>query len=80
VASRLHCPGPFDIDTFDIDTRGGAMKTRDEHIDRILGYLGLFIIGALGWTADRLGEVPAAAWARPAARPKTSHGISRART
>ena len=53
------------------------MKTRDEHIDRILGYLGLFIIGALGWTADRLGEVPAA---RPAPRPKTAHGISRART
>jgi len=77
VASRLHCPGSFDIDTFDIDTRRGAMKTRDEHIDRILGYLGLFIIGALGWTADRLGEVPAA---RPAPRPKTAHGISRART
>jgi hypothetical protein len=37
-----------------------TMKTRDEYIDRMLGYLGLFIIGALGWTADRLGDLRAA--------------------
>ena len=43
------------------------MKTRDEHIDRVLGYLGLFIIGALGWTCDRLAELRAA---RPAAEPR----------
>jgi hypothetical protein len=48
------------------------MKTRDERIDRMLGYLGLFIIGALGWTSDRLAELRAA---RPAVAPrlKTSH-------
>jgi hypothetical protein len=33
------------------------MKSQDEHIDRMLGYLGLFIVGALGWTSDRLGEL-----------------------
>ena len=43
------------------------MKTRDEHVDRLLGYLGLFIIGALGWASDRLGELRAA---RPAAEPR----------
>jgi hypothetical protein len=36
------------------------MKTRDERIDRMLGYVGLFIIGALGWTSDRLAELGAA--------------------
>ena len=48
------------------------MKTRDEHIDRMLGYLGLFIIGALGWTSDRLAELRAAS-PGVASRPTTSH-------
>ena len=55
------------------------MKTRDEYIDRMLGYLGLFIIGALGWTADRLGNLRAA-WLEPAPRPKTSPAIERAKS
>ena len=54
------------------------MKTRDEHIDRVLGYLGLFIIGALGWAADRLGELRAA-WPAVAPRPRTSRTIGRAK-
>jgi hypothetical protein len=54
------------------------MKTPGEHIDRMLGYLGLFIIGALGWTADRLGELRIA-WPGPAPRSKTSHTIGRAK-
>ena len=31
------------------------MDTGSPQIDRILGYLGLFVIGALGWVSDRLG-------------------------
>jgi hypothetical protein len=54
------------------------MKTRDERIDHMLGYLGLFIIGALGWTADRVGELRAA-WNRVAPRPTTSRTIGRAK-
>jgi hypothetical protein len=54
------------------------MKTRDEHIDRMLGYLGLFIIGLLGWTCDRLRNLHAA-WRGPALRPKASHAIGRAK-
>jgi len=54
------------------------MKSLDEHIDRMLGYLGLFIIGALGWTADRLGERRTT---RPGltARSRVSHAIERAK-
>jgi hypothetical protein len=54
------------------------MKTRDAHIDRVLGYLGLFITGALGWASDRLGELLAA---RPAAEPraKISPTVGRAK-
>ena len=54
------------------------MKTRDENIDRVLGYLGLFIIGALGWACDRLGKLRAA---RPAAepRPRISPTMGRAK-
>jgi hypothetical protein len=50
------------------------MKTRDERIDRMLGYVGLFIIGVLGWTADRLAELRAP---QPGAvsRPSTSLAI-----
>jgi hypothetical protein len=37
------------------------MKSRvNAHIDRSLGYLGLFLIGLIGWVYDRL--------ARPATR------------
>jgi hypothetical protein len=54
------------------------MKTRDEQIDRMLGYLGLFIIGTVGWAADRLGEL-GAAWNRVAPRANTSHTIGRAK-
>lgn len=54
------------------------MKTRDEYIDRMLGYLGLFIIGALGWTSDRI-TVLRGAWPGLAPRPKTSPGIERAK-
>ena len=45
----------------------------------MLGYLGLFIIGALGWTADRLGDLRTA-WPGPAPRPKTSSAIERAKS
>jgi hypothetical protein len=61
----------------DIDTKEGAMKIRDEQIDRMLGYLGLFIIGVLGWTTDRLGELHRAR-PRVAPRPEPSHSIGRA--
>lgn len=54
------------------------MKTFDQHIDRALGYLGLFIIGVLGWTADRLGELRTA-WPGPASRSKASPTIGRAK-
>jgi hypothetical protein len=53
-----------------------SMKTRDGHIDKMLGYLGLFIIGTLGWTSDRLGDLRTA-WPRLAPRAKTSHAIER---
>jgi hypothetical protein len=54
------------------------MNTRDERIDRMLGYLGLFIIGALGWASDRLGELRGAL---PAAAPRrrTPRTIERAK-
>ena len=54
------------------------MKTRDGHADRMLGYLGLFIIGALGWVSDRLGQ-SRPAWPAVAPRPTTSRGIGRAK-
>jgi hypothetical protein len=54
------------------------MKTRDERIDRMLGHLGLFIIGALGWAADRVGELRAAR-NQVIPRPSTSHTIGRAK-
>jgi hypothetical protein len=50
------------------------MKSRDEHIDRMLCYLGLFIIGALGWTADRLSAVRAA-WPTATRRPDSPRTI-----
>ena len=31
------------------------MKALNKITDRTLGYLGLFLIGAISWTADRLG-------------------------
>jgi hypothetical protein len=34
---------------------GRAMKTLSRITDRALGHLGLFLIGAISWTADRLG-------------------------
>lgn len=52
------------------------MKTREERIDRMLGYLGLFLIGALGWTSDRLGELRTVR-PRMAPRPSTSHPVGR---
>ena len=30
------------------------MGTRAQGVDRVLGYLGLLLVGALGWAADRL--------------------------
>jgi hypothetical protein len=73
VASVLQRPRSFDI-----DTRREPMKTRDEQIDRMLGYLGLFIIGALGWASDRLGELRAA-WPAAAPRPRTPPTMGRAK-
>jgi hypothetical protein len=33
-----------------------SMKSRIKaHIDRALGYMGLFLIGLLGWVCDRRG-------------------------
>jgi hypothetical protein len=55
------------------------MKSQDEHIDRMLGYLGLFIVGALGWTSDPLGELRTA-WPGLALRSKVSDTIGRAKT
>ena len=54
------------------------MDTGSPQIDRMLGYLGLFVIGALGWVSDRLGQSPAA---RPAVapRPRTSPAMGKAR-
>jgi hypothetical protein len=40
------------------------MGTRAQQVDRVLGYLGLLLIGALGWAADRLRVVGAPATQR----------------
>jgi hypothetical protein len=36
------------------DEGGAAMKALSKITDRALGHLGLFLIGAISWTADRL--------------------------
>jgi hypothetical protein len=36
------------------DEGGAVMKTLSRITDRALGHLGLFLIGAISWTADRL--------------------------
>jgi hypothetical protein len=37
-----------------------TMDTRAQRVDRVMGYLGLLLIGVLGWTAGRLGVASAA--------------------
>lgn len=68
VLSRLlawHCLCIV-LEPFDMRQREDeAMKTWDERVDRILGYVGLFIIGVLGWTADHFGDRRAASRPRP---------------
>jgi hypothetical protein len=49
------------------------MATNHQRIDRLLGYLGLFLIGLIGWTCDRLADV------RAAARPLRAHSRHRVR-
>lgn len=36
------------------------MGTRVKRVDRVLGYLGLLLIGVLGWAADRPRTEPVA--------------------
>jgi hypothetical protein len=37
-----------------------ATQTKwSDFVDRLLGYTGLFIIGAMGWACDRAGYGPA---------------------
>lgn len=45
--------------------RGGK---REAVIDRVLGYTGLFVIGVMAWTCDRLGVKAQAPAVRPAMR------------
>jgi hypothetical protein len=57
---------------------GKAMKAPSRITDRTLGYLGLFLIGAISWTADRLGTsgrqpgVPTRVVPLRSARPNTA--------
>jgi hypothetical protein len=37
------------------------MRNVEQVVDRFMGYLGLFLIGALSWAADRLGPAGQAA-------------------
>jgi hypothetical protein len=51
------------------------MGTIERVADRCMGYLGLFLIGAIGWMADRMGPVPQPA---PRARARrVSHRTTR---
>jgi hypothetical protein len=67
---------------------GQVMKTLSSITDRALGYLGLFLIGAISWTADRLGAsglqpgVPTRVVPLRSARPNTAGraGVTRAAT
>jgi hypothetical protein len=55
------------------------MHNGERRIDRLLGYLGLLLIGALGWAADhvRLGLTAPERTANP--HPHTAHASGRAR-
>jgi hypothetical protein len=56
-----------------------AMHNGERRVDRLLGYLGLLLIGALGWAADhvRLGLTAPERTANP--HPHTAHAPGRAR-
>jgi hypothetical protein len=54
------------------------MGTSVKRVDRVLGYLGLLLIGALGWVADRLPAGPAAPQAATHSRPVHASGRAHA--
>ena len=54
------------------------MDTTVKRGDRVLGYLGLLLIGALGWVADRLPAGPAAPQAVTHSRPMHVSGRAHA--
>lgn len=49
------------------------METIERVADRCMGYLGLFLIGALSWVADRMGPAPQPAPRARARRISHSH-------
>ena len=52
------------------------MSNGPGRIDRVLGYLGLLLIGTLGWAADHVHVGPTVA--RETAHPSTVHASRRA--
>jgi hypothetical protein len=59
------------------ERREQAMHNGERRVDKLLGYLGLLLIGALGWAADhvRLGLTAP----ERTAHPHTAHATGRAR-
>jgi hypothetical protein len=53
------------------------MRAVERMADRCLGYLGLVLIGAIGWVAERMEPAPQPA-PRPRARRVTPHTTRRA--
>jgi hypothetical protein len=53
------------------------METVERAADRFAGYLALFLIGAIGWVADRMGPAPQPA-PRVRARRVSPHTTRRA--
>jgi len=54
------------------------MGTRAQRVDRVLGYLGLLLIGALGWAADHLRVGAPAAQQTPHTPPMHASGRAHA--
>jgi hypothetical protein len=52
------------------------MRSDPRRLDRVLGYLGLLLIGTLGWIADRIRVGPAAP--EGATHPYTARATRRA--
>ena len=55
----------------------GTMRAVEVLVDRSMGYLGLFLIGAISWVADRMGPAPQPA-PRVRARRVPHHSAGRA--
>ena len=53
------------------------MGTVEKAVDRCMGYLGLFLIGAISWVADRMAPDPKPA-PRTRARRASQHNTGRA--